>query len=484
MSELLRKHVGAKRDTPPWKEVKFRCSFHNTIYDVLKARGYKETDGELDWDLFWCDKEWIHETFDSVHLQPHQKVNHFRNHFELTRKDLLVKNIKRAQRQATKDGLHEEAQCYAACSPSTFALPLEYSMFVEEFKRLQANGAIWIMKPVGKSQGKGIFLFDKLSQISNWRQVPKWMEREQESNSNPRGKKDGEKDKEDEEKKEAEPYVVQRYLSDPLLIGGRKFDLRLYVLVTSYNPLTVYMYRSGFARFSHARFSMDAADLSDAQIHLTNVAIQKHNENYDEKRGGKWDLHQLRLHLLASEDPEKVSNLFCAIQDVVLFSLMSVQKVMIQDKHCFEVYGYDIMISSDLKPWLIEVNASPSLSANTADDYHMKFALLDDVMTVLDFEKYLDGGETQIGGFDVLYRHGVRLGPPATATYRSYLGCLNNRLDQLGRLARTLGQQQEKRKRSKQQEQQLQDRQPQTAATQAAARRGKSKEIRDRALVH
>merc|ERR1712178_623462 len=120
-----------------------------------------------------------------------------------------------------------------------------------------------------------------------------------------------------------------------------------------------------------------------------------------------------------------VDGLFCAIQDVVVYSLLAVQKVMIQDKHCFELYGYDIMISSDLKPWLIEVNASPSLSANTPNDYEMKFALLDDTVTLLDFEKYLDGTETQVGGFDLLYRNGTRLGPPASAQYRAYLGCNN-----------------------------------------------------------
>lgn len=445
MSEQLRKLVGSKRDHPPWKEIKFRCSFHNTIYDVLKSRGFRETENELDWDLFWCDKEWIHEAFDHIHLQAHQRVNHFRNHYELTRKDLLVKNIRRAHRQALKDGLMEEAQGFAACSPTTFVLPLEYSMFVEEFKKQQANGTIWIMKPVGKSQGRGIFLFDRLSQVSSWRQDPKWMRLQKEGEQKPRNKKDGDED--EEEKKEAEPYVVQRYLSDPLLIGGKKFDLRLYVLVTSYSPLTVYLYRSGFARFSHARFSMDLADLSDAMIHLTNVAVQKHNENYDEKRGGKWDLRALKLHLMMTENVGKVNQLFNDMQDVIRFSLLSVQKVMIQDKHCFELYGYDIMISKDLKPWLIEVNASPSLSANTVSDYEMKFALLDDVLTVLDFEKYLDGTEEQIGGFDVLYRNGARVGPAPTAAYSTHLGCRHNRAEQLRRLALQLSRE-EGRKRT------------------------------------
>merc|ERR1719277_725668 len=252
----------------------------------------------------------------------------------------------------------------------------------------------------------------------------------------------------DEDTKEPEPYVVQRYLSDPLLIGGKKFDLRLYVLVTSYAPLVVYMYRSGFARFSHARFSMD--NLGDAMTHLTNVAVQKHNEHYDEKRGGKWDIHNLKQYLFTCYDPDKVNQLFYEIQDVIIYSLLAVQKVMIQDKHCFELYGYDIMISADLKPWLIEVNASPSLTANTSQDYDMKFALLDDTFSILDFEKYLTGTESQIGGFDVLYRSGTRIGPPGNALYRSYLGCENNRLDQLRRLSKSYGAEEDKRRKQQQ----------------------------------
>lgn len=45
-------------------------------------------------------------------------------------------------------------------------------MFVEEFKR--SPGAVWIMKPIGKAQGRGIFLFNKLSQISEWKKDHRW----------------------------------------------------------------------------------------------------------------------------------------------------------------------------------------------------------------------------------------------------------------------------------------------------------------------
>jgi tubulin polyglutamylase TTLL9 len=70
-----------------------------------------------------------------------------------------------------------------------------------------------------------------------------------------------------------------------------------------------------------------------------------------------------------------------------------VQKTIINDKHCFELYGFDILFDANLKPWLIEINASPSMTANTPSDYEMKVGLLDDTFTCLDLEKILTGTE-------------------------------------------------------------------------------------------
>jgi tubulin polyglutamylase TTLL1 len=56
---------------------------------------------------------------------------------------------------------------------------------------------------------------------------------------------------------------------------------------------------------------------------------------------------------------------------------------MQNDKHCFEMYGYDILIEDNLKPWLIEVNASPSLSTTTESDRILKMNLLRDVFNIV-----------------------------------------------------------------------------------------------------
>ena len=387
------------------RAVKFRTSFSNTIYDVMSSRAWKETDSETDWDLHWAEREWVYEVFDTMHLEPHQRINHFRNGRELCRKDLLVKNLKRMKRNLQRDQQLEQARAYDFM-PLSFVLPREYAMFVEEFKRC---GGVWIMKPIGSAQGRGIFLFSRLSEISEWRTDPRHLQR----------------DGKDRESQRAEPeaYIVQQYIENPYLIGGKKFDIRLYVLVTSFSPLVAWLYRGGFARFSHTRYSSDPADIANNFVHLTNVAIQKTAENYDARSGGKKDLRSLKLLLASRHGMAAVDRLFLAIERVIVRSLIAVQHVMIADKHCFELYGYDVLIDDELKPWLIEVNASPSLTANTRDDYVLKCEMLNDTLDIVDVEAKMSGDERSMGGFDLVYDGGVVEPDPNVCPYATRLGC-------------------------------------------------------------
>ena len=160
------KEPSARRAKGRAGDIRFKTSFRNTIYDAFKRRGWKETSSELDWDIHWCERDWMHETFDHVHLEHWQRVNHFRNDRELCRKDLLVKNLKRQRKQLEKEKRTREAVLYDFW-PTTYVLPGDYALFAEEFKR--KSGGAWIMKPIGKCQGRGIFLFSKLSQISQWK---------------------------------------------------------------------------------------------------------------------------------------------------------------------------------------------------------------------------------------------------------------------------------------------------------------------------
>ena len=123
---------------------------------MLAARGWREVDDDSwDWDVMWADTGWVHDnvtynvTTQPQRLRENQRVNHFPNHVELTRKDLLAKNVKRAKRQAEKDGADPAEFDFI---PKTYVLPGEGQMLLREVRE---KGGTWIMKPIGRAQGTG-----------------------------------------------------------------------------------------------------------------------------------------------------------------------------------------------------------------------------------------------------------------------------------------------------------------------------------------
>lgn len=140
---------------------------------------------------------------------------------------------------------------------------------------------------------------------------------------------------------------------------------------------------SGFARFCNEKYSPDIAELDNMFIHLTNVAVQKYAEDYNEKHGSKWSINNMRFFLEQIRGKAATDKCFDEINNIIYISLKSVQSVIINDKHCFEMYGFDVLIDSNLKPWLIEVNASPSLTTTTEIDRILKMNLLTDVFNIV-----------------------------------------------------------------------------------------------------
>ncbi len=104
----------------------------------------------------------------------------------------------------------------------------------------------------------------------------------------------------------------------------------------------------------------------------------------------------LKAYLISKFGLLETQDCFLAIQNMIVQSLQSVQKVILNDKHCFELYGFDILLDKNLKPWLLEINSSPSMTANTKDDFDLKCGILDDTFTLLDMEKVLSLSTDQL----------------------------------------------------------------------------------------
>ncbi|CAM9884590.1 unnamed protein product, partial [Choristocarpus tenellus] len=137
-----------------------------------ESRRKGRDDNEDQWDVHWSYMKWAVETMRFAKLlMPWQKVNHFRNSKELCRKDLMLKNLKKRRAQLLGTAELVEGNAYNFF-PTSFVMPkasklilCDYALFVEEFK---LSGGIWIMKPSGSAEGKGIFLVTKLAQVKAW----------------------------------------------------------------------------------------------------------------------------------------------------------------------------------------------------------------------------------------------------------------------------------------------------------------------------
>ncbi|XP_037070706.1 probable tubulin polyglutamylase TTLL1 [Pollicipes pollicipes] len=341
----------------------------SVVLSNLERRGWVPVGPEEDWNFYWASTNTTRSLFSvdsGYRMGDHQIMNHFPTHYEITRKDLMVKNVKRYRKDLERDGnvlgeRNEQGRyVHLDFIPVTFMLPADYNLFVEEFRK--NPNSTWILKPAGKSQGIGIFLVNKLSQIKKW-------SRDSKTPFNPALVKD--------------TYVISRYIDNPLLIGGKKFDLRIYVLVTSFRPLKVYLFKMGFCRFCTIKYDLNTQELDNMFVHLTNVSVQKRGGEYNNIHGGKWSMENLRLFLEGTRGRQVTDKLFNDITWLLVHSLKAITPVMVSDRHCFECYGYDIIIDQNLKPWLIEVNASPSLSSTTANDRIMKQKLIDNIIKVV-----------------------------------------------------------------------------------------------------
>ncbi|XP_050756364.1 tubulin monoglutamylase TTLL4 isoform X3 [Gymnogyps californianus] len=193
------------------------------------------------------------------------------------------------------------------------------------------------------------------------------------------------------------PLLVQRYLHKPYLIGGKKFDLRIYVYVTCYDPLRVYLFKDGLVRFASCKYSSSMKSLSNKFMHLTNYSVNKKNTEYksnsDETacQGHKWALKALWSYL--SQKGVNSEAIWEKIKDIVIKTIIasepyvnSLVKMYVRRPYCcHELFGFDIMLDENLKPWILEVNISPSLHSNSPLDVSIKGQMIRDLLNLAGF---------------------------------------------------------------------------------------------------
>ena len=308
---------------------------------TMKRNGFVYTlkKGPGEWNVTWTTQQL--RSYDYQGMSRYQRINQYPRTHEITRKDTLCRNIARMKE------VHGER--WFRFVPEGFVLPAEADMFMKAFERSRHNAAdAWIVKPAALSCGRGIFVTQNLDEIRSLNMSET-------------------------------PWQVSRYVNNPLLINGLKFDLRIYVTVTSFNPLRIYMHDEGLTRFATEPYDPSPEHFDNRFMHLTNYSVNKHNTNFEfnegtdaEDVGSKWTLDAFRKWMERQGMDHR--KLWKRIHHVVTMTFLSIESqvnaavdmhVPYKSRNCFQLFGFDILIDENLEPVLIEINFSPSLACGT-----------------------------------------------------------------------------------------------------------------------
>jgi tubulin polyglutamylase TTLL6/13 len=334
-------------------ETKIRIDLSKCQYEILE-----EVVSELKWenddfekpDIIWQDSAL--NPMALTLLSPYQRINHFPGMYAISRKDYLARHLKAMEQ------LHKSEFEFF---PETWVLPHEHTSLKTHMA--SNTNAYYICKPPNLSQGKGIFLTKWISDIP-------------------------------------ENCVVQKYLENPYLLDGFKFDLRLYVLVTGFDPLRVYIHEQGIVRLATIPYVRPTdTNIHNTYMHLTNYAINKnnpnfvHNKNYSEDFVGHKRSFKSFLKAL-EEDGHNVKKIMARIDDIVLKTLCTVQPFIVNlyktsqpndtcSAVCFQILGFDILLDHKLRPSLLEVNHTPSFTTDSPLDRKVKKAVIKDCLKMV-----------------------------------------------------------------------------------------------------
>jgi len=172
-------------------------------------------------------------------------------------------------------------------------------------------------------------------------------------------------------KAEVEDVLVQRYLLNPLLLEGKKMEIRSYWVIVSVEPFIV-LYRDGTVRLTTRDYKHDEWD--DPLIHITNTKQQKKADPnyYKTEKQRKWTVHQLSEYLKKEnkiEDEEVwLDNMREMFKERIAVSALAAHPQLMKLKNRrgwdgrFELFGMDVILDDYLKPWMTELQDGPGLS--------------------------------------------------------------------------------------------------------------------------
>jgi len=155
--------------------------------------------------------------------------------------------------------------------------------------------------------------------------------------------------------------LLQKYLENPLLYMGRKFDIRIWVLLD--HNLNVFLFKEG-----HLKCSSESYDVCNKNqfVHITNYSVQKHSQNFEKYEFGNevsFADFQKALNVLTNGAIDINRDIVPKMKKIIEITLFSVGKRLNRrnSRYCYEILGYDFIIDNNFDVFLLEINDNPGL---------------------------------------------------------------------------------------------------------------------------
>nr|PIM01905.1 Tubulin-tyrosine ligase family protein [Toxoplasma gondii COUG] len=199
--------------------------------------------------------------------------------------------------------------------------------------------------------------------------------------------------------------LIQKLVEKPLIVNGKTFDIRVFVLVTSWSPLTVWMYKKALVRVAEGtrRNRSGKATTPRMRQHDSSEALCPLA-----KEGEIWSSQALRELLQGvCGDDIWISSIYPQMRKTVTETCQSVQNEVVHRARSHELFAFDFLVDSSFKPWLLEVTKSPDPASGSSTRCVQDLAsqcLCDSLKVILDWNPKT---RLDTGNFEMIH-----VGPP------------------------------------------------------------------------
>ena len=328
------------------------------IREILLAKTGIKLNTEMSVNNLYMTKYEISKIFaknmNNIINSKYQKINRFYNFYEYVSKSLLYINYK---------PFHDKFPNDYNYMLETYSYPKEQKKIEKKFGdyKLEKNDDIWMVKPNMASLGFQISILTNFTNIK------------------------------------LKNFLITKYLYNPHLIKGYKYDLRFHGLVSTIKPLKLYLYNEGLVRLASEKYNFSITAPHNKYVFLTNLFVNQKNKKKfiypknmkDMEESNLWNLETFQKY--CARNNINYNKIFSEVGDIFIKMMITVrekiinyiEKTKLQCSNFYHLIGFDIILDENLKPYLLETNRRCAFRNDNDAEKYFTYNIVVDTLNIV-----------------------------------------------------------------------------------------------------